>query len=51
MQLKNAPRKMYSFLKVKLRQSMTFVQCTVLANSSNQIAGPGVTIYRMQVIS
>jgi len=49
---KNVSRKTYSFLKVKLRQSlkkswtkinMIFVQRTVLANSSNQIAGPGVT--------
>lgn len=50
---KNVPRKMYSFLKVKLRRqslkkswtkiNMIFVQRTVLANNSIQIAGPGVT--------
>jgi len=51
---KNVSRKTYSFLKVKLRQSlrksgtktnMIFVQRTVLANSANQIAGPGITIW------
>ena len=50
---KNVPRKTYSFLKVKLRRqslkkswtkiNMILVQRTVLANSSIQIAGPGVT--------
>ena len=50
---KNVPRKKYNFLKVKLRRqslkkswtkiNMIFVQRTVLANSSIQIAGPGVT--------
>ena len=51
---KNASRKTYSFLEVKLRPSlkkswtkinMIFVQRTALClHSSNQITGPGVTI-------
>ena len=49
---KNVSKKTYSVLKVKLQQSlkkswtktnMIFVKHTVLENSSNQIAGPGVT--------
>jgi len=49
---KNVSWKTYSFLKVKLQHcletswtkiNMIFVQRTVLENSSNQIAGPGVT--------